>query len=127
MNWRTIPNHPQYEASDQGQIRSKARSVTVGIGKGSYRRVVPSKVMTQTWIYRNGSPGYLTVKVNGETLLVHRLVAMTWLANTYFNGAEVNHRDGDKHNNTVANLEWVTHQQNELHSYRVLGKGKRRT
>lgn len=124
-HWKTIPGLPEYEASDSGQIRSKARSITIGHGPSSHRRIIPGKVMTQTWIYRNGRPGYLMVKVNGQSLLVHRLVALAWLTSTHAPGLEVNHKDGNKHNNHVANLEWVTHSENERHSYRVLGKGKR--
>ena len=36
------------------------------------------------------------------------------------NVLEVNHKDGDKKNNSLNNLEYVTHSQNQLHSYRVL-------
>lgn len=36
--------------------------------------------------------------------------------------AEVNHKNGNKQDSSLANLEWVTRSQNELHSYRVLGK-----
>ena len=66
----------------------------------------------------------MSVPIQGKTHLVHRLVAKAWLASTWFEGAEVNHRDGNKRNNHISNLEWVTRQENELHSYRVLGKGK---
>lgn len=125
-HWKTIPGLPMYEASNDGQIRSKARSLTIGHGPGSHRRIVSGKLLTPVWIYRNGSPGYLTVKIGGKTQLVHRLTAMTWLPDTFNPGLEVNHRDGNKHNNHVDNLEWVTHSENERHSYRVLGKGKQR-
>lgn len=104
-HWRTIPGLPMYETSAEGKVHSKSRSVTVGKGKASYRRIIPGKVLTPTWIYRNGTPGYLTVKVNGQTLLVHRLISLTWLADTHAPGLEVNHRNGDKHNNRVSNLE----------------------
>lgn len=39
-----------------------------------------------------GRPHYMSVPIQGKTHLVHRLVAMTWLTNTWFAGAEVNHR-----------------------------------
>lgn len=47
---------------------------------------------------------------------VHREVALAFIPNPY-NLPEVNHIDGDKHNNHVSNLEWVTHQQNVQHSF----------
>ncbi len=114
-----------YEASNDGQIRSKSRSVRVQNGKKSYKKVIQGKVLTLTPTIWKGRPHYMTVPIQGKTYLVHRLISLTWLADSYFEDAEVNHKDGNKRNNHVANLEWVTHQQNELHSYRVLGKGKR--
>lgn len=46
---------------------------------------------------------------------VHRLVALTFIPNP--DGLpEVNHRDGDKRNNAVANLEWMTHADNGRHA-----------
>lgn len=124
--WRTIPGIPTHEVSDDGQIRSKARSVTIRIGIKKHRRMLAAKPIALTYTERNGKPHYVTVTIRHTTLLVHRLVAMTFLADTWFAGAEVNHRNGLKQDNRIANLEWVTHQANELHSYRVLGKGKRK-
>ena len=126
MSWRTIPGLPMYEASDTGLIRSKSRSVNVRHGDRQYRKVIPGKVLKLTPTVWRGRPHYMSVPIQGKTHLVHRLVALAWLGSTWFEGAEVNHRDGNKRNNCVTNLEWVTHQQNELHSYRVLGKGRQR-
>jgi len=52
---------------------------------------------------------------------VHRLVAMAFIPNTN-NGNEVNHKDGNKENNTKDNLEWMSHSSNQLHRFRVLKK-----
>ena len=48
----------------------------------------------------------------------HRLVAQTFLGNIP-KGMEVNHKDGDKHNNSLANLEYMTRQQNITHYHTV--------
>lgn len=124
--WRTIPGLPMYEASDNGLIRSKARTVTAIVNGRRIRKVLPSKLLAQSLMTLNGRPHYVTAKVNGQTLYVHRLVAMAWHADTYFAGAEVNHINGNPRDNRADNLEWVTHRQNILHSYRTLQTPRKR-
>ena len=47
---------------------------------------------------------------------VHKLVALAFIPNPDGH-TEVNHKDGDKSNNSVDNLEWVTHQENISHAW----------
>ena len=66
--------------------------------------------------------GYLTVSVKtrkkSTSMFVHRMIAQTFIPNIK-NKPEVNHIDGNKKNNFVTNLEWVTRKENAEHAYRT--------
>ena len=68
--------------------------------------------------------GYLKCAImqNGKThyFLTHRLIALAFLPREH-ESMEVNHIDGNKQNNAVSNLEWVTRSQNIVHAYKFLG------
>lgn len=66
--------------------------------------------------------GYLQVPYNGKTVKLHKLLAIAFISNLD-NKPQVNHKDGNKQNNSLDNLEWVTASENVLHSYRVLKRG----
>lgn len=53
---------------------------------------------------------------------IHRLVAEAFIPNPR-GLPEVNHKNGDRADNKVENLEWVTHRENMIHSHRTLGRG----
>lgn len=58
----------------------------------------------------------LSIMGRTELFLVHRLVALKYI-DPVDNMPYVNHKDGDKSNNDVSNLEWCTHSYNVQHAY----------
>lgn len=58
-----------------------------------------------------GSHGYYTVNINYQPILVHRIVAEAFLPNPN-NLPVINHKDGNKLNNSADNLEWCSTQHN---------------
>lgn len=64
---------------------------------------------------------YICISLGNDSfkkyIKIHRAVACTFIPNIY-NLPQVNHKDGNKENNYVENLEWVTAQENTIHAYK---------
>jgi hypothetical protein len=102
-----VQDWPEYEVSDDGQVRRNGRILSQGTTRNGYKRV------------------NVSVQGIGKTLSVHRLVAHAFAENP--GGLnEVNHIDGDKTNNVASNLEWSTRSGNLLHAYATGLKSPRR-
>ena len=100
-----------YEVDMYGNVYSVARKVQVNDNGRIYDKPVKEKKLTAS----KHSCGYRTVALtrNGKTeqQYIHRIVAEAYIPNPQ-NLPFVNHKDEDKTNNFVANLEWCTHEYN---------------
>jgi hypothetical protein len=68
--------------------------------------------------YKVNENGYIRVYIFNKTYALHRLVALTFIENPE-NKEQVNHIDGNKLNNAVSNLEFVTNQENQIHKFQI--------
>lgn len=98
--WKTIPNYESYEASTEGLIRNR----------------LTKKVLSPC----NVEGGYSQVRLSlgsrekYKVLRVHRLIATAWLENPN-NKATVNHKNRDKFDNRLENLEWADNKEQAQH------------
>lgn len=101
-----------YEVSDLGRVRSIDRKVTYSDGRVYYYtgQLIKTRVDTN---------GYVSVGLGlSGRFRVHRLVAEAFMPIHPILKDEVNHKDGDKANNSLGNLEWVTSAENKQHAIR---------
>ena len=100
-----------------GEIRRLARKLKVaprnklGQTTGNFRSEIPAGIVGQ-WLEKGGYMR-ITIRIDGKIskLRVHRLVAKAFVAGE-FEGATVDHIDGNRLNNAPSNLEWVTLSEN---------------
>lgn len=99
-----------YQVSNKGKVRSLDRYVQCADSIRYYK----GRMMKQD----KKKNGYLQVNLKRQKInkqfLVHRLVAVAFLPNPE-GFAIVNHKDENKENNSVENLEWCTHTYNNLY------------
>jgi len=101
--WRPIDGYPNYAISDCGRVMSIRRQCLM---LPRYNRVTG-------YMY-----AFLWHEGVRKQYSIHRLVALAFLGSPS-EKLDVNHLDGDKTNNEVWNLEWVTRGDNQRHAYRT--------
>ncbi len=107
-----------YEVSNMGRVRNIQRWVK---SKGPGKKLLPV-VIRRLQLNRYGYPvACLNGKEKPVLKSVHRMVVEAFIG-PIPDGMQVNHRDGNKQNNHLDNLEICTHSQNQLHRHRVLGQ-----
>lgn len=107
--WKEITDFPIYEVSNTGKFRVKERRAKV-FNKGGIR-IFPEHIINTP--LNNAGYKIAQMRYNGKirNTTIHRLVAETFIQNPN-NYPEVNHKDENKLNNSVDNLEWCTHKYN---------------
>lgn len=98
--WKQIKEAPDYFISNYGRIMSKKINY--------YNRIMKSKKSRKTGYLQIG----LMVDGKRKFFLVHRLVLSNFKPIDNMGTMEVNHKDENKQNNYIENLEWVTSKEN---------------
>lgn len=115
--WKPIPGYEGfYSVSDTGLVRSHPRSGTSL--KGGFLKQHKVKGYMQVWLSKENRT---------KKLSVHRAVLMAFCRLPDYQEV-CNHKDGNRENNQIGNLEWCTREYNEAHKKGVLGqdgKGKK--
>ena len=116
--WKDIEGYEGiYQVSNLGRVRPQNRDIV--FKKGNKNRVVGDSMRAS---YDGG--GYQSIvlwnDITHKTIHIHRLVAEAFLEPPPSPNMEVNHKDGNKCNNCIENLEWVTHAENMKHAFENL-------
>lgn len=122
--WKDITGYEgHYQVSNFGRIKSVARKIKYGETHAPANK--PEMILKP----KQKNSGYLFVSLcknnNIKYSHIHRLVASAFIPNPE-NKPLVNHIDGNKQNNSIGNLEWVTPIENIMHYQTKLKKGPKK-
>jgi hypothetical protein len=112
--WKDIPGYEGlYQISNLGRVKSLDRIVTskIGVKKSVKGKIMKNCINGNQYSYVN-----LSLNKKFKSKKIHRLIAIVFIPNPE-NKPCVNHKDGNKLNNSIDNLEWVTMGENQKHAY----------
>ena len=118
-NGNTYDFRGKYQVSNLGRVKS-LDVIKTYLNNGTLcSRTFKGKILS-TRVTHNG---YLRVRLwnrpNSYDFFVHRLVAYMFLEEKNISGKQINHKDENKENNNVENLEWVTPHENCVYGTRI--------
>lgn len=109
--WKPIPGYEKlYEVSNKGRVKRLERFIVDSIGRKQH---IKERILKGSTTYN----GYLRVQLYDGKVRVHRLVAEAFIPNPE-GKPQINHKDEDKTNNCVDNLEWMTAEENNNYGTR---------
>jgi len=116
--WKKVKGFDSYEVSDLGNVRSLERSYKTKNRWGECGNKKPSVVLRQVTTVSGYKKVVLYRDKKPYNKVVHRLVAEAFIENPN-KKPHVNHKDADRTNNKVSNLEWCTPSENVLYSFKL--------
>ena len=115
--WKPIKNFEQnYEINNKGEVRTISHMRNNNNGEYQQKQKIRKPFMNHSGYF------VINLSINGivKTRRISRLVAETFISNP-LNKPTVNHKDGNKLNNNIENLEWATRKEQTHHMHYVLG------
>lgn len=124
--WKTINGATYYQVSDNGQVRSLDKPFNRTLNGVKYPSVIKGKILKHKDI--RGYKNVCIVYDDGhrKTKQIHRLVMETFAPIDNMEQLQVNHKDCNKANNNLSNLEWMTSKENISHAIKNGLRQKRR-
>ena len=127
--FKTIPSYPDYLVSNFGRVKTKARELryTHAVTKKEHFRKSVERFLK---VHYNKLTGYKFYQLYKDKKMynksIHQLVADAFIEKIE-SFDHINHIDGNKHNNSVDNLEWCTNEYNHHHATitGLVAKGER--
>jgi hypothetical protein len=108
--WKDIDfTNGEYQVSNLGRVKSMSRKILLSNGN---TRTIKEKILKNLI----DSKKYYMVSIYNKKYRTHRLIANAFIPNLG-NKPYINHKDSNRVNNLIENLEWVTHEENMKHAW----------